>query len=226
MSARPYAVAFDVLETLADLGALRARFEDVGQPPALMHPWFLRAQRDGMALALSGEFKTFAQIAGPALRTESGHTVTEEQIDHVLGGFRGLCAHPDAAPAMRRLAEAGVRIGCLTVGSAQNTELFLDSAGLARYVDRVVTVERAGVWKPAAAVYHATARELGTSPEQLALVAVHAWDCHGAKRAGCLAGWCARLEGRYGDVFAPPDVTGKDLPEVAQRLLDLPADLT
>jgi hypothetical protein len=34
----------------------------------------------------------------------------------------------------------------------------------------------------------------------------------------------ARLEGRYGDVFSPPDVTGKDLTEVVERLLDLPAD--
>jgi 2-haloacid dehalogenase len=224
MPVRPYAVAFDVLETLADLATLRARFEDVGLPPALMHSWFLRAQRDGMALALSGELRTFPQIARQALRTESGHTVTEEQIDHVLGGFSDLPAHPDAAPAMRRLAEADMRIGCLTVGNAQNTERFLDGAGLARYVDRVVTVEQAGVWKPAAAVYHAAARELGTPPERLALVAVHAWDCHGAKRAGCLAGWCARLEGRYGDVFSPPDVTGNDLTEVAERLLDLPAD--
>lgn len=224
MPARPYAVAFDVLETLADLAALRARFEDVGQPPELMHPWFLRTQRDGVALAITGELRTFSQIAGQALRTESGNTVTEEQVDHVLSGFRELPAHPDAVPAMRRLAEADMRIGCLTVGNAENTARFLDGAGLARYVDRVVTVEQAGAWKPAAAVYHAAARELGTPPERLALVAVHAWDCHGAKRAGCLAGWCARLEGRYGDVFSPPDVTGNDLTEVVERLLDLPAD--
>lgn len=224
MPARPYAVAFDVLETLADLAPLRGRFEDLGQPPALMRSWFLRTQRDGMALGLSGEFRTFPQVAREALRVESGHRVTEEQIDHVLGGFGELPAHPDAALAMRRLAGAGTRIGCLTVGSPQNTQRFLDRAGLAGYVERVVTVEQAGVWKPAAAVYQAAARELGTPPERLALVAVHAWDCHGAKRAGCLAGWCARLEDRYGDVFAPPDVTGSDLTEVVARLLDLPAD--
>lgn len=224
MPVRPYAVAFDVLETLADLAPLRARFDDVGQPPALAHSWFLRTQRDGLALGLSGEFRSFPQIARQALRTESGHTVTEEQIDHVLDGFGDLPAHPDAAPALRRLAEADVRIGCLTVGTMPNTERFLDGAGLAPYVARVVTVEQAGVWKPAAAVYHATAGELGTPPERLALVAVHAWDCHGAKRAGCLAGWCARLEGHYGDVFAPPDVTGNDLTEVVERLLALPPD--
>lgn len=221
MSTRPYAVAFDVLETLADLTPLRTRFEEVGQPSALAHPWFLRFQRDGLALALSGELKTFPEIAAQALRTETGHTVSEEQVAYVLGGFQELPAYPDAAPALRRLAEAGVRTGCLTVGRPQTTERFLDGAGLASYVDRVVSVEQAGVWKPAAAVYHTAARELDTPLERTALVAVHAWDCHGAKQAGAMAGWCARLEGRYGDVFTPPDVTGDDLTEVVERLLAL-----
>jgi 2-haloacid dehalogenase len=55
----------------------------------------------------------------------------------------------------------------------------------------------------------------------MALVAVHAWDCHGAKRAGALAGWCARLEHKPGDVFLPADVTGESLTEVADKLLSL-----
>lgn len=55
----------------------------------------------------------------------------------------------------------------------------------------------------------------------MALVAVHAWDCHGAKKAGCLSGWCSRLEGKPGDVFLPADVTGDDLIEVVDQLLAL-----
>jgi 2-haloacid dehalogenase len=54
-------------------------------------------------------------------------------------------------------------------------------------------------------------------------VAVHAWDCHGAKRAGLTTGWASRLEGGYGGLFAPADVTGADLAEVADGLLALPA---
>jgi 2-haloacid dehalogenase len=54
-------------------------------------------------------------------------------------------------------------------------------------------------------------------------VAVHAWDCHGAKRAGLTTGWASRLEGRYGSLFASADVTGADLTEVAGGLLALPA---
>lgn len=219
MSARPHAVAFDVLETLLNLDPLRERLEKIGQPAQLLQPWFMRFQRDSMALTLSGGFGTFESVARQALRTDTEHTATEADIDYVLEGFGQLPAHPDAEPALRLLSEAGLRVGCLTVGSAQNTARFLEQAGLAHHVDQVITAEQAGIWKPAPSIYRVAAHELGTTPEHMALVAVHAWDCHGAKRAGCVAGWCERLEGRYGDVFTPPDVSGPDLVQVAERLL-------
>lgn len=222
MAARPHAVAFDVLETLLNLDPLRTRLERIGQSPELLQPWFMRFQRDSMALTLSGDFAVFDPVARQALQTDTGHTAPKEDIDYVLDGFGHLPAHPDAEPALRRLSEAGLRVGCLTVGNAETTARFLERAGLARHVDRVITAEQAGIWKPAPAIYHAAASELGIPPETMALVAVHAWDCHGAKRAGCLAGWCERLEGRYGDVFTPPDVSGHDLVQVADRLLQLP----
>lgn len=221
MTARPHAVAFDVLETLLNLDPLRARLEEIGQPAHLLELWFMRFQRDSMALTLAGDFASFEAVARQALRTDTGHTATEDEIDYVLKGFGHLPAHPDAEPALRRLSEAGLRLGCLTVGSAENTARFLERAGLARHVDQVITAEKAGIWKPAPSIYRVAASELGTSPGNMALVAVHAWDCHGAKRAGCLAGWCERLEGRYGDVFTAPDVSGSDLVQVAERLLRL-----
>lgn len=224
MSARPHAVAFDVLETLLNLDPLRERLETIGQPAQLLQPWFMRFQRDSMALTLSGDFGTFESVARQALRTDTEHTATEEDIDYVLEGFGQLPAHPDAEPALRLLSEAGLRLGCLTVGSAQNTARFLEQAGLAPHVDQVITAEQAGIWKPAPSIYRVAAHELRTSPANMALVAVHAWDCHGAKRAGCLAGWCQRLEGRYGDVFTAPDVSGTDLVHIAERLLQLPTN--
>ena len=53
----------------------------------------------------------------------------------MLDGFGEVPAFPEAEPALRRLAEAGVRIGCLTVGNPANTRRFLEGAGLASYVD-------------------------------------------------------------------------------------------
>ncbi|MDJ1134547.1 HAD-IA family hydrolase [Streptomyces iconiensis] len=221
MNAPPQAVAFDVLETLMDLDSLGTRFEEIGRPAALLQPWFLRVQRDCMALALSGPDPGFFDVARQALHTESGQSVTDEEITHVLDGFAELPAHPDAEPAMRRLRGAGVRVGCLTVGEAAPTWTFLERTGLAPHVEHVVTAGETGTWKPAPGVYRTAAERMNVAPDRMALVAVHAWDCHGAKRAGCVTGWCDRLERIHADVFLRPDVTGRDLTEVADRLLAL-----
>ncbi|MCF6526062.1 HAD-IA family hydrolase [Streptomyces sp. JJ36] len=222
MPDRPDVVVFDVLETLLDLDPLAARLEEVGQPAAVLAPWFLRFQRDAMALTLAGDEAVFEPVARQAMRTETQHTLSEAGIDHVLAGFATLPAFDDAAPALRTLSQAGVTVACLTVGSADNTRRFLDGAGLAEFVDHVVTAQMAGVWKPHPKIYHVTAEQLHTPIERMALVAVHAWDCHGAKRAGALTGWCSRLEGEPGDVFLPADVTGENLVDVADKLLRLP----
>ena len=221
MAARIDAVTFDVLETLLDLDPIAARLEEVGQPAGVLGPFFMRFQRDAMALTLAGDFAEFTATARQALRTETRQSMSEEQMAHVLEGFAAVPAFPDAAPALRRLSEAGIRIGCLTVGDPDNTRSFLAGAGLESYVDHVVTAEMAGVWKPAPGIYRHAAEVLGCDLDRMALVAVHAWDCHGAKRAGALAGWCSRLEGEPGDVFLPADVRGDDLVEVVEGLLAL-----
>jgi 2-haloacid dehalogenase len=181
----------------------------------------MRFQRDAMALTLAGDAAPFESVARQALRTETLHLLNEDQIDHVLDGFAELPAFGDAAPAMRTLTNAGVSVGCLTVGSPDNTRRFLDSAELSQFVDHVVTAQEAGAWKPHPRIYHFAAEQARIPIERMALVAVHAWDCHGAKRAGALAGWCARLEQKPGDVFLPADVTGDSLVEVADKLMAL-----
>jgi 2-haloacid dehalogenase len=222
MPLRPVAIAFDVIETLMPLEPLRERFTAVGLPPHLLELWFTRTLRDGIALAATGDYAPFGEVATQALRTVSGYQVDEAGIAHVLAGLSELPAHPDVLPAARLLAGAAMRMACLTNGSAAVTGAFVQRAGLGGYVERVISVEEAGTWKPPVAVYRHAATVLGVEPGRLALVAAHAWDCHGASRAGLTTGWVSRLEREYSPIFAPPDVTGRDLTEVARRLLDLP----
>jgi 2-haloacid dehalogenase len=223
MATRPQAVAFDVIETLMPLEPLRERFTAIGLPPHLLELWFTRTLRDGIALAATGDYAPFSEVAVQALRIVSGYQADDTSIAHVLAGLSELPAHPDVLPAARMLAAAGVRLACLINGSASLTAGFVQRAGLGALVERVISVEEAGTWKPPAAVYRHAASVLGVSPAEVALVAAHAWDCHGASRAGLVTGWVSRLEREYSPIFAPPDVTGHDLTQVARRLLELPA---
>jgi 2-haloacid dehalogenase len=219
MSRRPAVVAFDVMETLASLEPLRARLTDTGQPPGLLEAWYTRTLRDGMALSATGDYAGFAEVADAALRGLTHYTISDDQVAHVMAGFDELPAFPDAQPAVTRLAEAGLRVACLTNGSAAFTSSFVERAGLR--VDRIISVGEVYRWKPASVVYLYAAEVLGVSPDLMALVAAHDWDCHGAKRAGLTTGWVSRKAGGFGVPFAPPDVRGEDLTEVVARLLAL-----
>ena len=55
MPGRVEAVVFDVLETLLNVEAIGERLADVGQPDTVLGPFFLRFQRDAMALTLAGD---------------------------------------------------------------------------------------------------------------------------------------------------------------------------
>ncbi len=223
MSRRPAVVAFDVIETLMSLEPLRARLTDIGQPPGLLEAWYTRTLRDGMALSATGDYVPFTEVAEAALRGLTHYTVSDEQVAAVMAGFGELPAFPDALPAITSLSEAGLRVACLTNGSAYLGSSFVNRSGLGALVDRVISVGEVYRWKPAGMVYRYATEVMGTTPDRMALVAAHDWDCHGAKRAGLTTGWVSRKSGGFGAPFAQPDVVGEDLTEVAAKLLALEA---
>jgi 2-haloacid dehalogenase len=218
---RPAVVAFDVIGTLMSLEPLRERLTQIGQPPHLLEAWYTRTLRDGMALSATGDFVPFTDVAEAALRGVTGYTVSDEQVAQIMAGFNELPAFPDALPAITSLTEAGLRVACLTNGSAYLTSSFVNRTGLGSLIDRVITIDEVYRWKPSGMVYRYAAELLDITPDRMAMVAAHDWDCHGAKRAGLITGWVSRKSGGFGAPFAPPDVTGEDLTEVAAGLLGL-----
>jgi 2-haloacid dehalogenase len=221
MTYRPAVVAFDVIETLMSIEPLRERLTAAGQPPHLLEAWYTRTLRDGMALSATGDYVAFTDVAESALRGLTNYSLSDEQVAQIMAGFTELPAFPDAVPAITALTEAGVRVACLTNGSAYLASSFVNRSGLGALVDRVITVGEVFRWKPAGVVYRYAAEVMDVPSERMALVAAHDWDCHGAKRAGLTTGWVNRKSGGFGAPFAPPDVVGDDLTEVVSKLLAL-----
>lgn len=215
---RPLVVAFDAVETLFSLDPVRSALEELGAGPRGLDLFFARLLRDGFALAAAGDYRPFREVATGALRFALPEP-SDEAVARVLGAFEELPAHPDAAPALARLAAAGLRVIVLTNGGEAETKVLLQRTGLDTHVEVVVGAEGAGRWKPAPGAYRHTAEVVRTDPSRLALVAVHSWDVHGARRAGLMTGWASRLEGRLPEVFDPPHVCGRDLVEVADALI-------
>jgi 2-haloacid dehalogenase len=220
----PTLVLFDINETLSDLEPLRGRFEQVGAHGQWLEVWFASTLRDGFALTAAGAYADFRAVALGVLRgllsqVETPHRDPDEAAEHVLAGFAELDVHPDVPEAMRRLADAGVRMATLTNGAADIAGRLLERGGLADLVERRISVDEVRRWKPAREPYLHAARELGVAPERCTLVAVHPWDVDGAKRAGLQAAWLNRRNATYPDFFETPDATGETLTTLIEVLL-------
>jgi 2-haloacid dehalogenase len=218
---RPLVIAFDVMETLFPLDPLETRFSAAGLAPGTVRHWFDRVLRDGFALSAAGAYRPFAEVAVGALLDVDGHRMPEATARELVGAIADLEPRADAAPALRRAREAGPRVVALTNGSAATTRGLLERTGLDAHVERVVSVDEVRRWKPAPEPYAHAAEVCGVARARVALVAAHAWDVDGARRAGLATGWSAHLEGRFPDAFEPADVSGPDLVAVVDDLLAL-----
>lgn len=220
MPSRPRVVAFDVIETTFSLESMRARLEDFGLPGPALEVWFARTLRDAFALAATDCYAPFGDVASAALESlavEHGLNITPARVAAVLQEMGELDPQPDAAAAMQRLRSDGIRIIALTNGPSAVTQRLLDRAGLSPFVERVVSVAEVRKWKPDSTVYRYAADVSGVATGELALIAAHAWDVHGAKSAGLLTGFVARGQ-PFPKFMAAPDVIGESLIEVAQML--------
>lgn len=215
-------VVFDVNETLSDMAPMADRFAEVGAPPGLAPLWFAGVLRDAFALTAAGSTDRFATFAREGLRTVfHGVPLTrdvDDAVRHVLDGFQGLPVHPDVADGVRALRAAGHRLVTLSNGATEVAEGLLERAGLRAEFERVLSVEQAGVWKPAPGSYAYAARECGVPPAEMLLVAVHPWDVDGALRAGLAGCWLNRSGAPYPAHCLTPTHTVATLPELAERL--------
>jgi 2-haloacid dehalogenase len=219
---RPRAVLVDVFETMFRVDALGSRFVDVGRPEHEWELFFTRTLRDGMAHTLAGAVRPFADVARAALRTTTGHTLSDEAVEHVLAGFRELPPHPDVEPALMALVRARIPAFGFTHVTESVACDALDRAGLRTYLRDTFSTEQIGSFKPSARAYHWACQRVELAREKVAIVAAHSWDVHGGVRAGLIGGLATRLEGVLPDVVDRPHVVAERLDTVVERLIALP----
>lgn len=215
-------VVFDVNETLSDMAPLAQRFADVGAPPALATLWFAALLRDGFARTAAGESERFVVLADGELRVVLHGVALDRPLDdavaHILDGFMALSCHRDVPVGVHALRRRGLRLVTMSNGAAAVAEKLLGDAGLRDAFEHVLSVEDAGVWKPAPGSYRYVAQVCGVDPAELLMVAVHPWDLDGAARAGLRTAWVNRSGGPYPTWCRPPDHVVPSLEGLAAAL--------
>ncbi|WP_028278485.1 haloacid dehalogenase type II [Arthrobacter sp. H5] len=221
MTATPSVIVFDVNETLSDMGPLAEAFTRASAPASLARLWFTEVLRDGFALTAAGNNPAFTDLATDSLSRLLAQTLGpgdyQKQIEAIMGVFKNLPLHPDAAPGIKALSRI-TQLITLSNGATSVAEALLERGGVQDKFSRFLSVQEAPRWKPAREAYDYAARELNQSVNQLLLVAVHPWDIHGANVAGLQTAWVNRAGASYPSYFTPPDIEAEDLLVLADKL--------
>lgn len=135
-----------------------------------------------------------------------------------MAGFTALEVHPDVPDGVRALGDLGIRLVTLSNGAASVAEALLEGAGVRQHFEKLLSVEDAGIWKPARGAYAYAMEQCGIEPVDAMLVAVHPWDIDGAARAGLRTAYVNRSGTPYPDYFEQPELRPGSLTELAELL--------
>ena len=219
---KPKVLVFDVNQTLLDLNALRPQFARLFGDGKALDEWFNLLLQYSLVVTVTDSYTDFGSVARAVLQmmaNTKGVNVSADDESRVIQGLLSLPPHPDVTENLKRLRTAGFRMVTLTNSSPAAVKAQLQNSGLAQYFDESISVESVRRFKPDLQVYRSAAAHLGEQPEDLLLIAAHAWDVFGAMKAG----WQAALLTRSGVAPFPlspvPQLSGPDLSVVSNAML-------
>ncbi len=218
----PEVIIFDVNETMLDLRALDPHFERVFGDADVRRLWFQQFVQNFLVTVVLGRYVEFGTIGRGALdmvADRRGKRLTDDDRRQILGTIRALPPYPEVRESLERLKAAGFRLGTLTNSNKQTAEAQMRNAGLSDLFEQVLSADEVQRLKPAVEPYRMAAERFGVPISDVRLVAAHAWDVAGALNAGCKAAFVARPGMVLDPIHEPPDIEGRDLREVASKII-------
>lgn len=207
---------FDAYGTLFDVRSVAdAAREVTDDAAALVATWRQKQLEYTWLRALMDRYEDFWAVTESALRyavRRHGLTVSEAQFRRLLEAYLTLAPFPEVRTALARLA--GRPRAILSNGSPRMLAAAVASAGLARELEHVISVDRVRTYKPSPAVYALGPEALGIPAGELLFVSSNGWDVAGAKAFGYQVAWCNRLGAPAEELGVAPDVVVRSLDQL------------
>jgi 2-haloacid dehalogenase len=215
-------VLFDLNGTLVDIAVMAQPLGDSGADEELVGAAVDDAIQLAMVATLIDVEADFRALVRAGLRRRLRLAGRDPALaDDALGLMSSMPAFIDTPAALERLRGIGLRLGVLTQSAEPAADAVLRFAGLRDRIEIVVSAPESGAFKPDPRPYRMALERIGAPADEVALVAAHWWDVAGAKAAGLRTGWVARRDLVLPDGLPEPDVSGRDLSEVAEGLARL-----
>ncbi len=214
---------FDVNETLLDLSPLKPHFERAFGDAEVMKQWFLTMLHSSLTVTLADDYKDFSSLAGAALDVVSEQkkvALKDEDREKILDTIKKLPPHKEVPESLEKLRSNGFRLFALTNSPPKTLQAQMENSGLKEYFEDTFSVDDTRKFKPAIETYQFVAKKLGVETSEMRMIAAHDWDMAGAINAGCKTAYIAREGKIYNALYKKPDISGKDLSEVADKILN------
>ncbi|CAB3731921.1 haloacid dehalogenase type II [Paraburkholderia rhynchosiae] len=171
------------------------------------------------ALEQTPPHRSFREVAGVGLRLAlaelglAGDERDESDARILTDRISAMPPFPEVVDTLRRLKQDGYRL-CI-VSNTDDDVIAGNVAQLGGYIDRVVTAQQAGAYKPARQLFDYAHRELGVTPEEVVHICASPHLDHAAARdIGFRCVWIDRATGRTLLPDYTPDATLSTLDQV------------
>jgi 2-haloacid dehalogenase len=214
------AFAFDAYGTLFDVFSVTAFCEQLfpRKGNALAQLWRAKQLQYSLLRSLMGRHKDFWQLTEDGLVYTSKSLkldLTPEKRKRLMEAYFSLAAFPDVKPGLVALKKHGLKLAILSNGEPRMLEAAAKSAGIYDMLDRIISVEEVGIFKPSPQVYNLGPERMNVSNAKLGFVSSNSWDINGAASAGLMTFWIQRSAGE------PPEELGFNADQVVSAITDL-----
>ncbi len=216
------ACVFDAYGTLFDFAAAAKGCRDVlgDDIDKLTAIWRDKQLQYTWLRALQGRHADFWQVTGDALdfALETLNIEKPGLRDRLMTLYLTLETFPEVAATLQRLKRAGLQTAILSNGSPKMLDAAVNGNELQDLLDRVLSVEAVGVYKPHPKVYQLAVDRLGVPASAISFQSSNAWDAYAAAAFGMRVVWCNRYGQRRERLPGNPDREIRMLSELPELL--------
>jgi len=212
------ACVFDAYGTLFDFNSAAAHCRaDLGEKAdALSKMWREKQLQYTWLRSLMGRHRDFWGVTGDALdfAMKSIGIGNDGMRDRLMNLYKTLDVFPEVPAVLEQLKTGGFKTAILSNGSPEMLLSAVEGTGIADWLDTVLSVEDAGIYKPHPTVYELAVKSLSLEAKAICFVSSNAWDAHGASVFGFKVIWCNRYGQEKEMLPGAPDVEVSSLSEI------------
>ena len=212
---------FDAYGTLFDVHSASRKLSDkIGKDyEEFSNLWRAKQLEYSFLREIMDDYKDFYDVTRDALKYAMKTHGLENSLEaELMNLYNELSAYDEVVEVLKELQERGIRTVILSNGSYDMLLRAVDSAGLTKHIDNVVSVADIEKFKPRENVYKMINYKINVENDEVAFFSSNGWDISGAAKFGFNTIWVNRFNKVVEELTDKPKFIVKDLKEAITKL--------